>query len=674
MNTKKISSIVPILIISVIFAFSCDDSGGGGSKSSVSLDATSLRLVVNETHLLTATSKTGSALVWSSSNPGFVSVSNVGLVTAESVGTATVIVTAVDGGDQARCTVTVGLSSTIIYVKADATGLDNGTSWKHAFTDLSDGIDSAIASGAAVFVARGTYTENIYDITGSVAVYGGFSGSGTVRNTTDYTTIVDGINANTIFNISTDGATVVIDGLVFTRGNSGFEGGALRIGYGTSTPEVRVNNCTFTSNSGQWGGALWNGPSAATSVLNCTFNNNAGNASGGAIRCYNGTSISVVNCSFTGNTAPHGGAINVGTGATLDATGCSFTGNTALTGNGFGGAVYNESATATFTTCTFSENEAISGGALYNTASTATIDFSVVSHNSATSNGGGVYNTASSTFNADRSLIEYNSATLGGGIYNIDTSNAWMDASRIEHNSASSHGGGVYNGGGSLIDMDQGGYEKNATHYCSLDYNTSGTYGGGIYCTGNSEADIRQCTAIGNEGTLGGAIYAYQSPVYAYNCVFYDNNATGGSGHAIRLYTDSSMISHFCTFYNNGGGTGVAIGMSGATLTLSSSIIWGHTTSISDAAQTVTDSNIQGGYAGAGNMDVDPGFYDTSNGAGDDGIWGTADDGLNLAAGSVMIDRLTSGQSRDITDIARPVSVYRPGTPYDIGAYEYQGP
>ncbi len=63
-----------------------------------------------------------------------------------------------------------------------------------------------------------------------------------------------------------------------------------------------------------------------------------------------------------------------------------------------------------------------------------------------------------------------------------------------------------------------------------------------------------------------------------------------------------------------------------------------------------------------------------TNGAGDDGIWGTADDGLNLAAGSVMIDRLTSGQSRDITDIARPVSVYRPGTPYDIGAYEYQGP
>ena len=97
---------------------------------------------------------------------------------------------------------------------------------------------------------------------------------------------------------------------------------------------------------------------------------------------------------------------------------------------------------------------------------------------------------------------------------------------------------------------------------------------------------------------------------------------------------------------------------SGATLTLSNSIIWGHTTSIDLAGQTVTCSDIQGGYTGTDNLNINPLFVNA------------ASSNFHLQSSSPVIDRCATGLAEDFDNEARPITYLRPATPYDMGADE----
>ncbi|GAB6394595.1 MAG: Ig-like domain-containing surface protein [Bacteroidales bacterium] len=81
------------------------------SVTRVTLNKTSLMLERGSTSQLTATvspaGATNKAVTWSSNNTGVATVSNTGMVTAKTQGTATITVTAVDGGKKAVCPVTV---------------------------------------------------------------------------------------------------------------------------------------------------------------------------------------------------------------------------------------------------------------------------------------------------------------------------------------------------------------------------------------------------------------------------------------------------------------------------------------------------------------------------------------------------------------------------------------
>ena len=80
------------------------------SVSGVILNTTTLTLTVGESETLIATVQPADAanqtVLWSSSAPGIASVDALGKVTAVSQGTATIIVTTVDGNKMATCTVT----------------------------------------------------------------------------------------------------------------------------------------------------------------------------------------------------------------------------------------------------------------------------------------------------------------------------------------------------------------------------------------------------------------------------------------------------------------------------------------------------------------------------------------------------------------------------------------
>jgi predicted outer membrane repeat protein len=129
-----------------------------------------------------------------------------------------------------------------------------------------------------------------------------------------------------------------------------------------------------------------------------------------------------------------------------------------------------------------------------------------------------------------------------------------------------------------------------------------------------------------------------------------------------------------CTFSGNSAtelGGGMYNNVSSPTVT--NCILWGDTPSGSEihnsesSSPVVTYSDIQGGYAGTGNINADPIFVDPD---GLDNDVGTEDDDMHLKSGSPCIDAGTSigAPSTDFEGDLRPQ-----GAGYDMGADEYVG-
>jgi parallel beta-helix repeat protein len=261
------------------------------------------------------------------------------------------------------------------YVKHDATGANNGTSWDNAYTTLQPAI-AAATSGDEVWVAAGTYNptswpnggstdrEMHFSLKNGVAVYGGFAGTETLlteRDPANNPVILSGdigIQDDTEDNcyhvfyhpsgLNLD-VTAVIDGFTLADGRSNGSsphdsGGCF---YNDSSSPT-VINCTFSYNMNYnaKGGCIYN-LTSSPAITNCTFNNNNG-GSGGCI--YNdASSPAITNCTFSTNSATsQGGAIyNSTTSAPVIING-TFAGNTA---SGGGHGIYGGSASLKVKNC-----------------------------------------------------------------------------------------------------------------------------------------------------------------------------------------------------------------------------------------------------------------------------------------------------------------------------------
>ena len=98
------------------------------SVTGVSLDKTSMSMIVGDTQTLTATvtpsNASNKSVTWSSSNTSVATVSSSGLVTAKAAGSATITVTTNDGGKKATCLVTVSAAIvSVTGVSLDKTSL-----------------------------------------------------------------------------------------------------------------------------------------------------------------------------------------------------------------------------------------------------------------------------------------------------------------------------------------------------------------------------------------------------------------------------------------------------------------------------------------------------------------------------------------------------------------------
>jgi hypothetical protein len=268
----------------------------------------------------------------------------------------------------------------ILLVDERAAGLNTGTSWANAYTDLQDALDAASA-GDQIWVAAGTYTPTSgtdrsvsFVLASGVAIYGGFAGNETSLAQRDaaanVTTLSGDIGAmgytsdNSYHVVYASGVTdAVLDGVTITAGNASGSTGNAGQGGGVlclAASTLSLSNCTITANSARYAGAGMSVDSSTPVLLDCTFSSNSV-AAGGGLYSYDSTP-SLTNVIFTSNsaTAYHGGAMfNFSSHATL--TNVLFAGNVAVNGGG----LYNYDSSPSLTNVTFTGNTATgSGGAM----------------------------------------------------------------------------------------------------------------------------------------------------------------------------------------------------------------------------------------------------------------------------------------------------------------------
>ncbi|MBI5295084.1 MAG: S-layer homology domain-containing protein [Chloroflexi bacterium] len=543
---------------------------------------------------------------------------------------------------------TTGGVPSVIFVNEDASGGNNGSSWEDAFIDLQDAL--AIAQpGDQIWVAAGTYkptngTErgSSFALRNGVALYGGFAGTEIQFEERDWVaneTILSGDlngddvgfanNADNSYHVVwADGvdSSAILNGFTVTAGNASdpysYGGGGMVNLLSSPT----LTNLNFISNTSYGGSGGMHNIESSPTLVDVLFSGNTATregAEGGGMGNYWGSSPSLTNVAFIGNSASYGGGMRNLNESSPTLTNVSFIDNTAAAGGG----IKNTRSHPILINVTFSGNTASwAGGGIFNGESNPILTNVTFSNNTAVQ-GGGLINIMSSSPSLTYVTFNENTATeTGGGMYSENNSNPTLTNVTFSANEAGS-GGGMYNQSSPIV--------KNVL----FSDNGAAENGGGMY-------------------NLGGA------PVLT-NVVFSGNTAAAGGG---GIYNDGSnpMLTNVTFNSNSAGVEGGGIFNEYSSPTIDNVILWGNESEIYnlEGAPTIANSVVQGGCpSGAACTNIitsDPFFVDSANG------------NLHLLAGSSAIDNgndavVPPGVTTDLD--GNPRFIYT----VDIGAYEYQG-
>jgi hypothetical protein len=233
-----------------------------------------------------------------------------------------------------------------------------------------------------------------------------------------------------------------------------------------------------------------------------------------------------------------------------------------------------------------------------------------------------------------------------------DANNAVLDGFTITGGNANGiypndSGGGMYNGSCSYPTVTNCTFSSNSA---------TGGVGGGMYNGSYSHPTVTNCTFSNNSaGSWGGGMYNGEpSSTTVTNCTFSSNSAGFGGGMCNDAHSHTTVTN--CTFSSNSAGSGGGMFNFYSWPAATNCILWGDSggeISFGGAGGTVAYCDVQGGYAGTGNIDADPMFINPA--AGD----------YHLGDYSPCIGAGTSEGAP-----AYDIEGKKRGTPPDIGAYE----
>ncbi len=214
-------------------------------------------------------------------------------------------------------------------------------------------------------------------------------------------------------------------------------------------------------------------------------------------------------------------------------------------------------------------------------------------------NGGGMYNLSSSP-TVKNCIFSSNTCTgRGGGMCNYGGSNPTVTKCNFSGNKAH-HGGGMHNSSSSPTVTN-----------CNFIGNTGYT-GGGMSNEFGSNSIVTNCTFISNTsgGRGAGMMNFYNSSPTVTNCNFSKNWTVYAGGGMSNEFSSNSIVTN-CTFISNEAGYGGGMSNQDSNPTVTNCILWGDTPDeIYYPNITVTYSDVQGGWTGTGNIDLDPLFSD----------------------------------------------------------------
>ncbi len=423
---------------------------------------------------------------------------------------------------------------------------------------IQDCIDSAVDSQECV-APPSTYFEAI-DFLGKAITLR--SSDGAAVTTIDATGLPKmGGGVAVVRCVSGETAATVLDGFTITGGTgdtsvSGNQSGGGMFNRGSSPT---VKNCTFTGNTALTrGGGMWNIESSNPTIINSTFTGNSCLNTGGGI--YNSFSApTLTNCMFNNNTADFGaGMFNHESSPTV--TSCTFNDNIAETR---GGGMYNFiSSSPTLTNCIFSGNEAgFAGGGMYSKLlSNPRLTNCTFSGNKTFEDGAGMYIDGGTSMLANCTFIG-NSAERGGGIYTYDCSATITGCTFIGNTADRNYG---QDGGGGMKNE----YGNPKVINCVFKLNSSTSNGGGMNNSG-SNLIITNCMFSENVANRdGGGMSIVYSVAKISNCTFTKNISYSDGGGMFNEGLGLTCVN--CSFKMNkayGGGGGMYNIISNSTLT-----------------------------------------------------------------------------------------------------------
>ena len=206
-----------------------------------------------------------------------------------------------------------------------------------------------------------------------------------------------------MFQIDPD-VTVSLTGLTITRGSTNAYGGGLSNG-GT----VTLSDCTISGNAAFLGGGLYNAATGTANLTDCTISGNTRVGSGGGV--FNVGTASLIACTISGNSTP---------GSTRGTKGAAPYYMT-RTGDGQGGGLRND-GTANLTECTVSGN--MTGGGMWDYG-TATLLACMIYANNA-----GFYDFEHPYASNPGTVTLTDTIVAGNGYLNLNDDSPWFEPAR----------------------------------------------------------------------------------------------------------------------------------------------------------------------------------------------------------------------------------------------------
>ena len=469
---------------------------------------------------------------------------------------------------------------------------------------IQAGIDAAV-EGDTVLVADGTYIG-----TGNKDLdYGGKAIVVLSENGPESTVINPMHDGRGVTFDDGETSEAVFDGFTIQYGRAGYAGG---IYCANSSPTIRnciINYCVDTG--------LYCLTSDA-SIENCLIKNSEDEG------CLCGQGYPVfTNCTIMENGDCGFRFLDIARPILI---GCNISQNSTVLS---GGGIRCDYSFVTIIGSSITHNTSgIDGGGVHGTGMwSLTIDDSIISGNSAEYDGGGISCSQSRLSTISNCQISGNYADNGGGLYSFGTSMAISDCDFIGN--IAGLGGGIYCYEDSQtvtncifsenVANRGGGISGNAAIQtfddCDIIDNLAHDSGGGIYFF-NETPEVLNCVVSQNTANIsGGGIFCWQASPALTNNIILGNYASNGGGIGCD---ESSPIISFCTVSgneaNNGGGLGCGWD---SYPSISACIIWRNTPDeifVSSGMPTVVYSNVQGGWEGEGNIDLDPFFTDPAEG------------------------------------------------------------